>query len=67
MGFGKGTRLFFDYLVANKPENGFLSFNTIDAASNKDLSSVMTEILVVRNEERRRPKCAKGTRDMTPL
>ncbi len=27
----------------------------------------MTEILQVRNEERRRPKCAKGTRDMTPL
>mmetsp|Transcript_9950 Transcript_9950/g.7482 ORF Transcript_9950/g.7482 Transcript_9950/m.7482 type:complete len:244 (+) Transcript_9950:754-1485(+) len=25
------------------------------------------EILVQRNEERRRPKCAKGTRDMTPL
>lgn len=28
---------------------------------------MLAEILVMRNEERRRPKCAKGTRDMTPL
>ena len=27
----------------------------------------MTEILQVRNQERRLPKCAKGTRDMTPM
>lgn len=31
------------------------------------LSSVVSDILQVHNEERRRPKCAKGTRDMTPL
>lgn len=36
-------------------------------ARNKELSGVITEILQVHNEERRRPKCAKGTRDMTPL
>ena len=42
-------------------------FENFDAAKNKELSSVITEILQVHNEERRRPKCAKGTRDMTPL
>jgi hypothetical protein len=34
---------------------------------NRELQSVLGEILEARNEERRRPKCAKGTRDMTPL
>ena len=34
---------------------------------NKELNSEMTEILQVRNQERRLPKCAKGTRDMTPM
>jgi hypothetical protein len=38
-----------------------------DPDFNKELQGVMSDILVVRNEERRRPKCAKGTRDMTPL
>ena len=28
---------------------------------------LQSEIMQARNEERRRPKCAKGTRDMTPL
>jgi histidyl-tRNA synthetase len=27
----------------------------------------LNEVLESRNEERRKPKCAKGTRDMTPL
>jgi len=38
-----------------------------DVAFNKEMQSVLGEILQVRNEERRKPKCAKGTRDMTPL
>lgn len=38
-----------------------------EVAFNKELASELTEILQVHNEERRRPKCAKGTRDMTPL
>ncbi len=28
---------------------------------------MLDEILELRNEERRRPKCAKGTRDMLPV
>jgi histidyl-tRNA synthetase len=38
-----------------------------EVAFNRELSSELTQILEVHNEERRRPKCAKGTRDMTPL
>jgi histidyl-tRNA synthetase len=34
---------------------------------NRDLDSTLNQILEQRNEERRRPKCPKGTRDMTPL
>jgi len=60
---GKGSRQFLDFLLAsNITDSGVL-----DVAYNKELASVLTEILQVRNEERRRPKCAKGTRDMTPL
>ena len=43
------------------------NFDSFDVARNKELSGVITDILQVHNEERRRPKCAKGTRDMTPL
>jgi hypothetical protein len=65
LGLGKGSRQFFDFLIASD----LLKVDTArcDVAYNKELSSVMSEILVIRNEERRRPKCAKGTRDMTPL
>lgn len=58
---GKGTRQFLDFLYQNS------KFETFDAAQNKEVSSFLSEILQIRNEERRRPKCAKGTRDMTPL
>ena len=34
---------------------------------NKELDSVLNEVLEQRNEERRKPKCAKGTRDMLPI
>ena len=32
-----------------------------------ELDKSLGEILESRNEERRRPKCPKGTRDMSPL
>ena len=34
---------------------------------NKELENEISEILQVHNQETRRPKGAKGTRDMTPL
>jgi len=39
----------------------------VDINANKELLSVFDEILESKNEERRKPKCPKGTRDMTPL
>jgi histidyl-tRNA synthetase len=33
---------------------------------NKEFEGVLDEILELRNEVGRRPKCAKGTRDMLP-
>ena len=39
----------------------------LSVLTNKELDSVLNEVLEQRNEERRKPKCAKGTRDMTPL
>jgi hypothetical protein len=33
---------------------------------NKEFEAVLDEILELRNEVGRRPKCAKGTRDMLP-
>jgi histidyl-tRNA synthetase len=38
-----------------------------NVALNKELESELSEILQVRGQETRLPKCAKGTRDMTPL
>ena len=65
---GKGTRAFFDYLSTNScrilSEENIATFNV---ALNKELESELTEILQARNQERRLPKCAKGTRDMTPM
>jgi histidyl-tRNA synthetase len=39
----------------------------VDVHINRELLAVFDEILESKNEERRKPKCAKGTRDMTPL
>lgn len=64
LALGKGSRLLFDFLAVS----GLCSGNQrLDAAYNKELATQMSDILQTRNEERRRPKCAKGTRDMTPL
>jgi hypothetical protein len=65
--FGKGTRQFFDFLVVSKLVEHEDALKKFEVAFNKELASELTEILQVHNEERRRPKCAKGTRDMTPL
>ena len=39
----------------------------LNLAINKELQMELGEALAVRNQERRLPKCAKGTRDMNPL
>ena len=45
-----------------------VDFSTkLDTLHNKELEGVLAEVLEQRNEERRKPKCAKGTRDMKPL
>lgn len=61
MALGKGTRALIEFLKTNS------NFGAFDMAKNKELSSVVGDILQVHNDERRLPKCAKGTRDMTPL
>ncbi len=63
--FGKGTRQLFDYLLALTAKGVSLS-QGLDQFRNPELPGVLGELLEQRNEERRRPKCAKGTRDMTP-
>lgn len=65
---GSGTRRFFDYLLLVVPETTteepeFKRY--IDVLYNKEVNSVLDEVLEQRNEERRKPKCPKGTRDMT--
>jgi len=39
----------------------------LDFFRNRELQSVVREILETTNESTRKPKCAKGTRDMTPI
>lgn len=64
--FGKGTRQFFDYLLSVNFESVKQFHEKVDPLYNKDLEALVEEVLEQRNEERRRPKCAKGTRDMNP-
>ena len=64
---GRGSRTFFDFLAQSSllsSEDLAMSFNV---ALNKELQTELAEVLQVRNQERRLPKCAKGTRDMNPL
>ena len=42
-------------------------YSKLNVLINKELDSVLNEVLEQRNEERRKPKCAKGTRDMLPI
>jgi len=70
---GKGSRAFLDFLLdqLNHGADGGLLASTapikFNASLNKELQGELAEILQVRNQERRLPKCAKGTRDMTPM
>ena len=66
LGFGKGTRSFFDYLLLTQYESVEDFLRKVDPLTNKEIDSLLSEILEQRNEERRRPKCPKGTRDMDP-
>ena len=65
---GKGSRALFDYLALDSctilSNANIANFNV---ALNKELESELSEILQVRSQEHRLPKCAKGTRDMIPL
>lgn len=63
-----GTRKFFDYLLQVLPatQNEQEARQKLNVLVNKELDGVLNEVLESRNEERRRPKCAKGTRDMLP-
>lgn len=48
-------------------EINFDRFQEFTSLSNKKYIEVMSEAIEVTNQEIRLPKCAKGTRDMTPL
>ena len=65
--FGKGTRQFFDHLLLLNANSYEEFVPKIDVHINRQLEAVLEEILEAKNEERRKPKCAKGTRDMTPF
>lgn len=68
--FGKGTRTLFDYLQnleAECGQNKDLFVQRLNFFRNIELQSVVREILEQTNESSRKPKCPKGTRDMTPL
>ena len=64
---GKGSRALFDFLGQTPLLSEQASILTFNVALNKELQAELSEVLQVRNQERRLPKCAKGTRDMTPL
>ena len=64
---GKGSRQFLDFLTQSKLTARVDEEPWLTVGLNKELESEMSEILQVHNQESRRPKCAKGTRDMTPL
>ena len=70
IGFGKGVRALFDYLYVLEKEcegNEEAFKQKLDFFRNRELQSVVREILEQTNESAKRPKCAKGTRDMNPL
>ena len=67
--FGKGTRKFFDYLQELEAESGkdeSVFLTRLDFFKNRELQSIITEIIESSNETGRKPKCPKGTRDMSP-
>ena len=56
-----------DYLMLIELPSQEVFEAKIDPLRSKEVESVLQEVLEQRNEERRKPQCAKGTRDMTPL
>ena len=58
--------MFFDFLVQSKLLESE-DANKFDVILNKELAGEINEFLQTRNQERRLPKCAKGTRDMAPI
>lgn len=60
--------MLYEYFIASQYEGEqFKPIETRQPSLNSELALTLTEILQSRNEERRLPKCAKGTRDMNPL
>ena len=57
--FGRGTRSLLDYLIS-------LSSIPADLFYKPEFGATLQDCLEQKNQERRKPKCAKGTRDMTP-
>lgn len=65
--FGKGLRMLFDYLQELNAESKGNLLPRLDFFMNKELQVfMMNEVVESANELSRRPKCAKGTRDMSP-
>lgn len=67
--FGKGTRILFNYLnclLQECQEDSALFRKKLDFFQNKELQTIVREIAETVNETSRKPKCAKGTRDMSP-
>jgi len=63
---GKGTMQYIQFLDLN--ENGeFENFKSYTSLDNSDYTKVLYEVTQIQNEGMRKPKCAKGTRDMNPL
>ena len=70
--FGKGTRTLYSFFVNSGLVDQLNQVQSIDGknhviSENEELISLLQEITQSSNQERRLPKCAKGTRDMTPF
>ena len=63
--FGKGLRAFFEFLL-ELSQDGVDMRQKLDFFKNRDLQAVIGDIVAGTNEGTKKPKCAKGTRDMSP-
>jgi hypothetical protein len=60
--------MLYEYLITSQYEGAdFKPMETRQPSLNSELTLTLSEVLQSRNEERRLPKCAKGTRDMNPV
>ena len=64
--WGKGTVLYMEFFDQNGSEE-FEDFMKLTDISNSAYMKVLNEVTEVQNQAMKKPKCAKGTRDMTPL